>query len=156
MRVLVAVDGSFPSMYAVQRLAERHWADAAAVRVRVLHVVPIPVVPVQDAFGLGLVGVPPEPSPELRQHAEQLVHRAAEVLRGQGLRVEPVVRQGDPRDTIVDEAQRWGADLVVLGTHGHTGLKRLLLGSVAAYVATHAPCSVEIARERPLTVPVEG
>jgi nucleotide-binding universal stress UspA family protein len=56
------------------------------------------------------------------------------------------VRYGDARSCIVDEAKEWGADLIVVGSHGYTGLKRLLLGSVAQSVVTHAPCSVEVVR----------
>jgi nucleotide-binding universal stress UspA family protein len=61
---------------------------------------------------------------------------------------EAAVREGDPRSVIVDEAEEWGADMIVLGSHGYTGLKRLLLGSVAQSVAAHAHCSVEIVRRK--------
>jgi nucleotide-binding universal stress UspA family protein len=54
----------------------------------------------------------------------------------------------DGRSVIVDEARKWSADLIVLGSHGHTGMKRLLLGSVASSVVSHAPCSVEIVRRK--------
>ena len=56
------------------------------------------------------------------------------------------MRDGDPRTVIVDEAKEWSADLIVMGSHGYTGLKRLLLGSVAHSVVSHAPCSVEVVR----------
>jgi nucleotide-binding universal stress UspA family protein len=49
---------------------------------------------------------------------------------------------------IVEEASTWSADLIVMGSHGYTGLTRLLLGSVASYVVNHAPCSVEVARKK--------
>jgi nucleotide-binding universal stress UspA family protein len=49
---------------------------------------------------------------------------------------------------IIGEARKWSADLIVLGSHGYTGLKRLLLGSVALFVVSHAPCSVEIVRKK--------
>lgn len=53
----------------------------------------------------------------------------------------PVVRTGDPAHTIVHEAREWGADLVVLGTHGRRGASRVFLGSVAETVVRHAPCA---------------
>jgi nucleotide-binding universal stress UspA family protein len=56
------------------------------------------------------------------------------------------VREGDARSAILDEADSWGADLIVVGSHGRTGLKRLVLGSVAAAVVAHAHCSVEVVR----------
>ena len=49
----------------------------------------------------------------------------------------------------VDEATEWPADLIVLGSHGYTGLKRWLLGSVAQSVVAHASCSVEVVRGKP-------
>jgi len=47
---------------------------------------------------------------------------------------------------IVEQAKKWGSDLIVLGSHGWRGVDRVLMGSVSEYVAIHAPCSVEIIR----------
>jgi nucleotide-binding universal stress UspA family protein len=47
---------------------------------------------------------------------------------------------------IVDEASSFGADLIALGSHGRTGIKRWIIGSVAEYVVRHAPCSIEVVR----------
>jgi nucleotide-binding universal stress UspA family protein len=46
-------------------------------------------------------------------------------------------------------AAEWPADTIVLGSHGRKGLERLLLGSVSYNLVRHAPCSVEVVRERP-------
>lgn len=154
MRVLVAIDGSYESMHAVTSIARRRWGDDD--RVRVLTAVrPSPPL-ATDAFGLAPVPVPDEHLERERTHAQLLVHRAAELLRGFGLRVEPVVRDGDPRTTILDEAEGWDADLIVIGSHGQTALKRLLMGSVVSYVATHARCSVEIIRRKERASGEEG
>jgi nucleotide-binding universal stress UspA family protein len=80
--------------------------------------------------------------------AERIAAQAADRLKRSGLSIDTAVRQGDPRTVIVDEATEWRADLIVVGSHGHTGLTRLLLGSVAQAVVAHAPCSVEVARKR--------
>jgi nucleotide-binding universal stress UspA family protein len=53
-----------------------------------------------------------------------------------------VVREGYPATVIVDEIENLNIDLVVIGTHGRTGLKHLLLGSIAERVVQHAPCPV--------------
>ena len=74
--------------------------------------------------------------------AEQQLARHGEALRGRGLECEEVVREGYPATVIVDEADNLEVDLVVIGTHGHTGLKHLLLGSVAQRVVQKAPCPV--------------
>jgi nucleotide-binding universal stress UspA family protein len=56
------------------------------------------------------------------------------------------VGEGDPKDVILNIATAWSADLIVMGSHGRTGLDKLLLGSVSQAVALHAPCSVAIIR----------
>ena len=53
---------------------------------------------------------------------------------------------GSPREVILDEADHWGANLIVVGSHGYRGLTRFLLGSVSQAIASHAKCSVEIVR----------
>jgi nucleotide-binding universal stress UspA family protein len=82
----------------------------------------------------------------LQREADELVGSAAEMVAAGGLRVDTRVRRGNPRKEIVEEAKTWGADLVLVGSHGRTGLRRVLMGSVAQYVAAHAPCSVEVVR----------
>jgi nucleotide-binding universal stress UspA family protein len=54
-----------------------------------------------------------------------------------------------PKTVILEEARQWGADLIVLGSHGRGGMERFLMGSVAETVATHAECSVEVVRKAP-------
>ena len=78
----------------------------------------------------------------VKQEAEQQLGRHAERVRAAGIEVEARVREGYPATVIVEEAESQGADLVVLGTHGHTGIKHLLLGSIAERVVQHAPCPV--------------
>jgi len=59
------------------------------------------------------------------------------------------VASATPKEHILKEAQDWGANLIVLGSHGQSGLTRLLLGSVSEAVATLALCSVEVIRHSP-------
>jgi nucleotide-binding universal stress UspA family protein len=79
---------------------------------------------------------------------QEVVSSAANLLAGKQLKVETVLREGKADLEIVDEARDWGADLIVIGSHGYTGLKRLVLGSVAQSVVGRAPCSVEVARRK--------
>jgi nucleotide-binding universal stress UspA family protein len=58
---------------------------------------------------------------------------------------------GEPCGVILDTAKKWGADLIVLGSHGRRGLDRFLLGSVSEAVAIHAACSVQVVRGRQYT-----
>jgi len=83
-----------------------------------------------------------------RAAAIRHLNDAAVALKKQlpGLIVTPLFREGWPKEVILDEAERWGADLIVVGSRGHGTIKRLFLGSVSLAVATNAPCSVEIVR----------
>jgi nucleotide-binding universal stress UspA family protein len=86
---------------------------------------------------------------EARGRAEQATARAHQVLTEAHL--EPAKTEflpiGDARQVILDEATDWGADLIVLGSHGYHGIDRLMLGSVSESVAMHARCSVEVIRK---------
>ncbi len=83
----------------------------------------------------------------IREH-EAIATEAAVALRTAGFRAEPEVLSGSPAHAIVAFASDWDADLVILGSHGRTGLARLLLGSVARNVLHHAGCSVLIVRRQ--------
>jgi nucleotide-binding universal stress UspA family protein len=144
MRILLAIDGSSPSQHAIEEVARRPWPLPSTLRI--ISVVRL-YFPGASEFVPGVL-TPPEILQQQHDDVEQTVARAADRVRQAGLSVDTVVRQGDPRTVIVDEATEWGADLIVVGSHGHTGLKRLLLGSVAQAVVAHAPCSVEVVRHR--------
>ncbi|HET8674534.1 MAG TPA: universal stress protein, partial [Blastocatellia bacterium] len=86
-----------------------------------------------------------------KSQARAAVDKAAARLReqqGDGLVISTQIIAGHPKYTITDEADDWGADLIVVGSHGYRGLTRLWLGSVSQTVASHAKCSVEIVRSR--------
>ncbi len=82
----------------------------------------------------------------LREQAKDLVEKAAEKLRGAKFNVSTELVEGDPKSHIIDTANEWRADMIVLGSHGRTGLNRFLMGSVSQDVVRHAHCSVEIIR----------
>jgi nucleotide-binding universal stress UspA family protein len=81
-----------------------------------------------------------------RGQAAATLESTAEQLRQAGFTTAATLRDGDPRQTIIDCAKEWHADLIVLGSHGKKGIDRML-GSVSDSVARHAPCSVEIVRQ---------
>src|SRR5262245_42467668 len=146
MNILLPVDGSEQSLASVQAVSRRQWPKGSDVRILAVveNAGPPPVggLMVPAAADLG----------ELRQqnikNAEKLTAEAAALLQASDLSVAEKVRVGDASKTIVDEAKEWPADLIVMGTHGYTGFKKLVLGSVAQSVVSHAPCSVEVVRER--------
>jgi len=84
----------------------------------------------------------------LMKQAEADLERTAENLsKATGVQATAVVRGGTPFAEICDAAKTGSADLIVLTTHGHTGLKHVWLGSTAERVVRHAPCPVLVVRE---------
>jgi nucleotide-binding universal stress UspA family protein len=145
MRILLAVDHSETSALASEEVASRPWPPESAVRV--LSVVE-PITPPAAELWYDAAGSLERAREDLTRRATGLAMDAADKVRRDGLAAEAVVREGDPREAIIDEARDWQADLIVVGSHGYTGLKRFLLGSVAQSVVSHAPCSVEVVRDR--------
>ena len=80
------------------------------------------------------------------KRAHELVKNAGERLRLAGFEVSTSVREGDVKTIILDCATEWGADLIIVGSHGRKGIARFVLGSVSEAVARYAHCSVVIAR----------
>jgi universal stress protein A len=85
--------------------------------------------------------------PDVRKQLEELPLSFTDV------KTVRVLHAGPPGEVICWLAQHRACDLVVMGTHGRTGLKHLLLGSVAEYVMRHARCPVVTVRERPADEP---
>ncbi len=146
MKILLGVDGSEYSAAAVEEVATRPWPPGTVVRVLTATE---PVVPPAAELWYDAGGNLERARQELTTQAEQLTAGVAERLRASGLSAETAVHDGDPRSVIVDEAEKWSADLIVIGTHGYRGVKRWLLGSAAQAVVSHAPCSVEVVRKKP-------
>lgn len=84
----------------------------------------------------------------LKEELEQLVTAKADQLRARfpNCKVNTQVVEGFVVDKILEIAESWGAELIVLGSHGLKGLTRFLLGSVSEAVASHAHCSVRVVR----------
>lgn len=145
MKILLAVDESEYSALAVTEVARRPWPKGTSVRVLTV-AEPFPPIAIEPWYGGRESLVPIDK--EVQKRAQHLAKKTAESLKKKGIKTQAVVLEGDARFRIVDEADRWAADLIVMGSHGYTGIKRLLLGSVASSVVGHAPCSVEIVRRK--------
>ena len=147
MKILLATDGSDCSKAAVDAVAERPWPKGSEVKV--ISAIDLPYTPMTETWAL-----PDSYIKDLEtagtEQAETTVNRAAERLKSahRELVITTEVANGSAKDVILDEAEQWGADLIVLGSHGYRGWRRFLLGSVSHAVATHARCSVEIVRRR--------
>jgi nucleotide-binding universal stress UspA family protein len=144
MKILLAVDESKFSEAAARALLTL--ALPAGTAVRVLHV----SEPLRVQEGIAMTGFSGVNVESIRktewESAHALVTKFADRLRDKGFKTSASVVRGEPRSKIVDVASKWKADLIVVGSHGRTGLKRLLMGSVAEAVVRHAPCSVHVVR----------
>lgn len=140
-KICCPVDFSDTSREALAQAADI--AAHASARLVILHA--------YERAALGAAGEVLVTDPELE---ERLVHELNQQLDRYRLEAERslpgrVVAEatcGDPATEIVRFAERNGCDLIVMGTHGRSGIKRLVLGSVAETVVRHAPCSVLVVR----------
>jgi nucleotide-binding universal stress UspA family protein len=146
MKVLLAVDGSPYSDAAISEVADRQWP--AGTEIKILSAFEMPFPPTPEAWAL-----PPKYLEEIeaagRNNARKIVESARDKLtqkltKDVSVQFEYVV--GSPRNVILEVAEEWGADLIVLGSHGYSAWQRFLLGSVSQGVVSHAKCSVEVAR----------
>src|SRR5262245_47241290 len=95
----------------------------------------------------------------LGKQAQNIINRAIQKLKSKlnkTISLDATSLPGAPRTVILDEAERWGADLIVVGSHGYRAWERFLLGSVSQAVVSHAKCSVEVVRCRPAEKPAEN
>ena len=83
----------------------------------------------------------------IQEYRDWLNGQAAQA-EAEGIETECHQRYGTAGQTLCQAAQEWSADLILLGTHGRSGLSELLLGSVSNYVMHHAPCSVLIVHKQ--------
>jgi nucleotide-binding universal stress UspA family protein len=150
LKILLATDGSASASVAVESVAQRPWPAGTEVRI-------ISVVQLLSPENQLTIGSPSSVYPaslldevltESNARSQEAVAKARQVLIAAGLKVAEGENTplGDPRLVIVEQAKAYGADLIVLGSHGWRGVDRVLMGSVSEYVAIHAPCSVEVIR----------
>jgi len=142
LRVLLATDGSDCSIAAARSIAARQWPPDSEFR----------VISVADIVEAGIepwytdVALLEELQRLNRQNAQQAIDSALDILIAAGLAPMKEGLTGLPKAAILDDAGRWNADLIIVGSHGRRGVDRVLLGSVSESVAVHAHCSVEVIR----------
>jgi nucleotide-binding universal stress UspA family protein len=134
-RVLVATDGSKQCRPAVERAIDFAKSYGGEISV------------------VSIVDVPAEFYAEAPQVVEDMIHKAkiyVEEVKKQadtsGIKAEGFVKEGEAYQAIVDLAKERDVNIIVMGSHGRTGLKRLLMGSVAEKVIGYAPCPVLVTR----------
>ena len=143
MKILIGLDASVHSERVLEFVARMRWP--AGSRVIVLSVLQPVASTVTGAYEPTVI--PAENLEGLRQQLEELVARAEGTLREVGFSTEGRVLAGDPRQSLIQVAQSERADLIVVGSHGRSGIAKMMLGSVSSHIVTHAPCSVLVVKQ---------
>lgn len=144
MNILLAVDGSDASMTAVAAVQRLHLPLATTIELLTV------IADDNDLYGGAWPAVVVVESPEALERARNEVRIRLEDLarsvEGEGRTVIVRVGSGRPASEILHHAERFGADLVIVGARGQSAVARLLLGSVSSEVVDHAPCPVLVVR----------
>lgn len=145
MKVLIGVDDSAHAEKTIEFARRFPWA--ADTTIVVCSVAPLSPVGnmYPESFGMAALDTGAGIEQLTKLHLD-LAAQASQKLKEAGLRAEGRVLRGDPRELLIEEARKERADLMVVGTHGRTGFDKLLMGSVASHVVTHAPCNVLVVR----------
>ena len=118
-------------------------AQQLQARLTLLHVLDLTPV-TMDEMTAGVTATYLEAQETEAQH---LLQASLERVQHAGLQGESLLVEGTPTHTIVEMAGEQGVDLIIMGTHGRTGLAHVFLGSVAEHVVRQAPCPVLVTRK---------
>ena len=150
MKVLVPIDGSEASIAAVQEVA--HCPLPTGSTIELLYAIHsrLPVIPDFPPWAVTIAAAHGESVRAQTKHAPEVLAAAARHLESHQRQATVLTKtvEGVPKEEILREAIAWGADRIVLGSHGRGRAQRAVLGSTASAVAAEAPCTVQIARPR--------
>jgi nucleotide-binding universal stress UspA family protein len=135
--ILIAYDGSEFAKAAIKQAAEQLVNSRSALVLTVWH-----------PYTGGFMGapIPPTVSEDLERDARRVAEEGARLAREEGLDAQPIAERGDPVwKRIVDSASEHDAGIVVMGSHGRSGIARVVMGSVADRVASQSELPVLIA-----------
>ena len=148
MKVLLATEGSEFSNAAIEKCCEM-FAKSENTEIRIISAVEPMTFPIEP-FAVSADYVNEFNNGALKQ-ATEIVAKAEDKIRKRfpalATDLTTMVATGSPEQAIVEEAERWGADLIITGSHGHGFWKRALLGSVSTAIVHYAPCSVLVVRD---------
>ncbi|MBX3292564.1 MAG: universal stress protein [Acidobacteria bacterium] len=147
MRIIIAIDGTAYGKAALERLCQLGLGNSDEIRV--VSVIDMALPMAIDIYG----GYLPDTSDlektaqdNSEKYVKEAVAKLESVFSGKNVRVSSEVLFGTPDSRIVELAEEWKADLIVVGSHGYRRWERILLGSVSNSIVHHAPCSVMVVR----------
>lgn len=149
MKVLVATEGSEFGQAAIKKCCEI-FDESVNTEIRIISVVePQPTFIPADPFSVSIDDFHKAEAAAMK-NANNVVYQAETEIRtgfpDLAVNLTTKVVKGLPKQAIVEEAENWGADLIIMGSHGYGFWNRAVLGSVSNAVSHQAPCSVLIAR----------
>lgn len=143
MHILIGMDDSPHALAALEFVKTMVWPRGTRALV---------VGAVRPMVGAYLEAYVPAPDYALEIEEDQTRHfkdvtgRAEQQLRAAGIEAEARVVRGDAREALIETARAEHSDLIVVGSHGRSGFSKLLIGSVASHVVSHAPCNVLVVK----------
>lgn len=147
MKILLATDGTNHSEFAINYI--KNLSFSIGDEIKVISVVDMAVPMAIDIYA-GYLPSTPEIEKNLRENAERILNEACKKIikmtAEKKVSVSKELLVGSPESRIVETAEEWGANLIIVGSHGYNRWERLLLGSVSDSVIHHAPCSVLVVR----------
>lgn len=141
MKIILGVDDSPCSKAAIEFMKRAPWPKDAEV-IALSAAAPVFVGPGEAAAPMVIEQLN---EGQLKYHRD-VAARAERILKESGFKAQGRVVQADPRTALIEAAEREKADLIVVGSHGRSGLAKLLIGSVATHVVTHAHCNVLVVK----------
>jgi nucleotide-binding universal stress UspA family protein len=148
LRILVGIDGSLESEMAVRTVAARVWPAGTDIRLMMVLEPSILSAMSDSSPATEQSSVPENEAEGAEGGINEMLdsHLAIFHQKSSELCVSTMLMAGDPKHVLLEGAERWGADCIVIGSRGLNRWERLLLGSVSTAVATRAHCPVEVVR----------
>jgi len=143
-RILVPTDGSDTAQAGLREACKL--AKDQGAQVRVIHAIEPILGVASEVYGSAYDQI----TEGLRQAGVALLEHATSVARGEGVTIETQLVDCAGRaagETVIEAARAWPADLIVCGTHGRRGLRRIVVGSDAEYIVRHTPVPILLIRE---------
>lgn len=151
MKILLATDGAKQSDAAIDTM--KHLRFTGGDEIKVVNVIDMALPTSIDIYG-GYLPDTTELEKTARDHGSKILEQTRAKLNeitggASAVSVTTEMLFGSPESRIVETAESWKADLIIVGSHGYSRWERLLLGSVSDSVVHHAPCSVLVVRIPP-------